>query len=55
MRRLESGERHRGTSERGLTFVVSAENLLNRQRGEPDNVTIIAGRTITTGLKVSFY
>ena len=40
---------------RGLSFAVTAENLLNRQRGEPDNVTIIAGRTITTGLKASFY
>jgi len=40
---------------RGLTFTVAGENLLNRQRGEPDNITIIAGRTITTGLKASFY
>jgi len=28
---------------------------LNFQRGEPDNVTIVPGRTITTGVRLSFY
>ncbi|HVF39402.1 MAG TPA: TonB-dependent receptor, partial [Gemmatimonadaceae bacterium] len=39
---------------RGLTFFVGAENLLNKQNGEPDNITILPGRTITASLRASF-
>lgn len=39
---------------RGLTLVMSGENLLNLQRGEPDNVTVIPGRTLTFGLRTRF-
>ena len=38
---------------RGLSFTLTGENLLNFQRGEPDNATIVPGRTITTGLRLS--
>jgi iron complex outermembrane receptor protein len=37
---------------RSLSFVAYGENLLNTQRGEPDNVTIVPGRTITAGLRI---
>lgn len=37
----------------GVSFVLTGENLLNFQRGEPDNATIVPGRTITTGLRLS--
>lgn len=37
-----------------LTFEVSGENLLNYQTGEPDDTTIIPGRTIMTGVRVRF-
>lgn len=40
---------------RGLSLIVTGENLLNQQRGEPDNVTIVPGRTVTTGLRASFF
>jgi len=33
---------------------LSGENLLNRQIGEPDNVTVVPGRTITLGLRTAF-
>ena len=33
---------------------LSADNLLNYQRGEPDNLTIVPGRTIMTGVRVKF-
>jgi iron complex outermembrane receptor protein len=39
---------------RGITLLVTAENLLGGQLGEPDNVTIRPGRTITGGLRASF-
>jgi outer membrane receptor protein involved in Fe transport len=32
----------------------SAENLLNYQVNEPDNITVVPGRTIMTGLRVTF-
>jgi iron complex outermembrane receptor protein len=40
---------------RGLALVITGENLLNVQRGEPDNVTIVPGRTVTTGMRASFF
>jgi len=36
---------------RGIGFTLSGENLLNRQYGEPDNITVMPGRTISFGLK----
>jgi len=36
---------------RGLSLTVSGENLLNRQHGEPDNVTVVPGRTLILGLR----
>jgi outer membrane receptor protein involved in Fe transport len=36
---------------RGLSLNVSGENLLNRQHGEPDNVTVVPGRTLSFGLR----
>jgi iron complex outermembrane receptor protein len=39
---------------RGITASVWADNLLNRQRGEPDNVTVLPGRTISVGLRAEF-
>jgi iron complex outermembrane recepter protein len=36
---------------RGVGFTLSGENLLNRQHGEPDNITVIPGRTLSFGLK----
>ena len=39
---------------RGMMFTVDGENLLDQQRGEPDNITVLPGRTISAGLKVRF-
>ncbi len=36
---------------RGLSLSVNGENLLNRQHGEPDNITVVPGRTISVGLR----
>ena len=36
---------------RGLGFTLSGENLLDRQHGEPDNITVVPGRTLSFGLK----
>jgi hypothetical protein len=37
-----------------LALDISGENLLNHQRGEPDNITVVPGRTILTGLRLKF-
>jgi iron complex outermembrane receptor protein len=34
--------------------VVGGENLLNRQLGAPDNASVIAGRTLTLGVRAGF-
>lgn len=39
---------------RGTTLTLVGENLLNYQRGEPDSITIIPGRTIRIGLRARF-
>jgi hypothetical protein len=39
---------------RGLELLVVGDNLLGGQLGEPDNLTIRQGRTITGGLRASF-
>jgi outer membrane receptor protein involved in Fe transport len=38
----------------GVDVTLTGENLLGGQVGEPDNVTIRSGRTITGGLRASF-
>jgi iron complex outermembrane receptor protein len=38
----------------GLSLVLSGDNLLGRQVGEPDNVTVLPGRTLTFGLRAEF-
>jgi iron complex outermembrane receptor protein len=37
-----------------MTFTLDGENLLNEQRGEPDNVTVLPGRTLSAGLRLRF-
>jgi outer membrane cobalamin receptor len=39
---------------RGMTFTLDGENLLDEQRGEPDNITVLPGRTLSAGLRVRF-
>ena len=39
---------------RGMAFMLDGENLLDEQRGEPDNITVLPGRTLSAGLRVSF-
>ncbi len=38
----------------GFTVLVTGRNLLDVQRGEPDNVTVVPGRTLTAGLQAKF-
>ena len=38
----------------GTSLDVAGDNLLDRQRGEPDNVTVLPGRTVTAGLRAEF-
>jgi hypothetical protein len=37
-----------------FTFEVSGDNLLDYQRNEPDNLTVLPGRTLMTGVKIKF-
>ncbi len=39
---------------RGIVLSLTGENLLNYQRGEPDDITVLPGRTITLGLHAKF-
>ena len=39
---------------RGFTVVLSGSNLLDQQQGEPDNTTLLPGRTVTLGLRARF-
>jgi iron complex outermembrane receptor protein len=38
---------------RGFSINLSGENLLNRQHGEPDNVTVVPGRTVNIGVRAA--
>ncbi|HJQ19431.1 MAG TPA: TonB-dependent receptor [Gemmatimonadaceae bacterium] len=38
----------------GTLLTLNGENLLNYQRGEPDSITIVPGRTLMLGLKARF-
>jgi hypothetical protein len=37
-----------------FTFEITGENLLDYQRNEPDNLTVLPGRTIMTGVRLKF-
>lgn len=37
-----------------ITLIVNGENLLNVQRGAPDNASVMAGRTLTVGVRTAF-
>jgi iron complex outermembrane receptor protein len=38
----------------GLDLILTGDNLLNQQRGEPDNITVLPGRTVTAGVRAKF-
>lgn len=38
----------------GLEARLTLDNLLDRQRGEPDNVSIVPGRTVGVGVRLAF-
>ena len=38
----------------GASLQFAGDNLLDKQVGEPDNITILPGRTISVGLRVGF-
>ncbi|HYV96838.1 MAG TPA: TonB-dependent receptor plug domain-containing protein [Gemmatimonadaceae bacterium] len=40
---------------RNVTGLLTVENLLGAQRGEPDNATVVPGRTIIAGFRVSLF
>jgi iron complex outermembrane receptor protein len=42
------------TVSRGMSLMLDGENLLDEQRGEPDNITVLPGRTLSAGLRVRF-
>jgi outer membrane receptor protein involved in Fe transport len=37
-----------------LGFSLTGDNLLNHQTGEPDNITVLPGRTLSVGFRTSF-
>jgi iron complex outermembrane receptor protein len=39
---------------RGLALTVGGDNLLDRQRGEPDDATVVPGRSVTLGIRAKF-
>ncbi|MBV9107928.1 MAG: TonB-dependent receptor plug domain-containing protein [Gemmatimonadetes bacterium] len=57
-RRYDGDTNVRATLSRQVTpsvaFILTGDNLLGGQLGEPDNVTIRAGRTLTLGIRTSF-
>ena len=38
----------------GFALTIAGDNLLNHQTGEPDNATIVPGRTVTVGVRAKF-
>ncbi|AHG88342.1 TonB-dependent receptor [Gemmatirosa kalamazoonensis] len=38
----------------GFGLTVAGENLLDRQRGEPDDATVVPGRSVTLGVRARF-
>jgi iron complex outermembrane receptor protein len=57
-RRYNGGLRLRATASRDIrdmfSVELSADNLLNYQRGEPDYITVVPGRKIMSGVRVKF-
>jgi outer membrane cobalamin receptor len=57
-RRYNGGLSVRASASREIrnmfSIEVRGENLLNHQRDEPDNITVVPGRTILTGVRVKF-
>ena len=57
-RRYNGGLRMRASATRDvsnlLTLEISGDNLLGYQRNEPDNLTVLPGRTLMTGVKIKF-
>jgi len=57
-RRYNGGLHVRASASRDIrgmfSIELSADNLLNYQRGEPDNITVLPGRTIMSGVRVKF-
>jgi len=57
-RRYNGGLRIRASATRDIrerfTFELSGDNLLGYQRNEPDNLTVLPGRTLMTGVKIKF-
>lgn len=49
---LRAGLTHQLNSR--FTLLLSAENLLNHQTGEPDNATVLPGRTVSFGARAAF-
>ncbi len=39
---------------RGTVLVLTADNLLDQQLGEPDNLAIVPGRTLMLGVRAAF-
>ena len=39
---------------RGIILTLTGDNLLDQQRGEPDNVTVLPGRTFSVGVRAEF-
>jgi iron complex outermembrane recepter protein len=37
-----------------MTLIFTGDNLLGHQRGEPDNLTVLPGRTLTLGVRAGF-
>jgi iron complex outermembrane receptor protein len=48
------GARGAVTLWRRSALTLSGDNLLGTQLGEPDNITVLPGRTVTLGLRTSF-
>jgi iron complex outermembrane receptor protein len=40
--------------ENGFTVLVTGNNLLNRRMGEPDNLTVMPGRTLSLAVRAAF-
>jgi outer membrane receptor protein involved in Fe transport len=57
--RTYEGNTHLGASAsrdltRRVSVLLAADNLLDQQSGEPDDITIVPGRTLTVGLRAAF-
>jgi iron complex outermembrane receptor protein len=39
---------------RATALTLRGDNLLGRQLGEPDNVTVLPGRTVIVGVRTGF-